>query len=463
MGKDREGKFHPTKGKPSDTSKEGTELQEMMGSDVHVRHPNRQTHKGKNEAYKQGEDGSQKTWKEKTYAQDHAETTPEEIQGVLTKDILKELAGYRSDCCITIVIPTHRAGMEVNENQDLLVFKNEIQEIKKKLEEKINDAAKIEQILEPAFELMRDDPFWRNQSKGLAVFIAEGFFRYMKLPFTPEKECIINNSFYLLNLLRVLNTNSKDEFYLLLIRRDKTKLYKADTRGMQELETEEMPEDINSVINAEEKDKEYMKTEDGRNTDSPEHVNAGRPEKVIISLYVEKINDAFQKQATQERGWPLLLAGQTELLDAFRKTSQYENLVDTDLELTDEHADNKKLFSQAKDRIEARSNQERDERLETYYNSIATPLTNSMPETVIPAAFYSQVRSLFIEKGAHIWGSFDAQNNKLEMHANREEGDDCLVEKAAVQTVLNGGEVFVMEKEKMPKGATIAALFRFQV
>ena len=84
-----------------------------------------------------------------------------------------------------------------------------------------------------------------------------------------------------------------------------------------------------------------------------------------------------------------------------------------------------------------------------------------MPESVIPAAFYSQVRSLFVEKGAHIWGSFDAQNNKLELHASREEGDDCLVEKAAVQTILNGGEVFVMEKEKMPKGATIAALLRY--
>lgn len=461
MGKDREGKFHPTKGKPSDTSKEGTEMQEMMGTDVHVRHPNRQTHKGKKEVYKSAEEGSQKTWKEKTYAEGNVDTKPQEIQGVLTKDNLKELAGYRSDCCITIVIPTHRAGMEVNENQDLIVFKNELQEIKKKLEEKITDPAKIEQILEPAFQLMRDDPFWRNQSEGLAVFIAEGFFRYIRLPFTPEKECIINNSFYLINLLRVLNTNSKDEFYLLLIRRDNTKLYKADIRGMQELEAEEMPGNINSVINFEEKNKEYMETEDGQNSDSPEHVNAGRPEKVIISLYVEKINEAFQKQATQEKGWPLLLAGQSELLEAFRKTSKYDNLLDTHLEVTDEHADNQKLFSQAKGRIEARSNQERDERLETYYNSIATPLTNSMPESVIPAAFYSQVRSLFVEKGAHIWGSFDAQNNRLEMHANREEGDDCLVEKAAVQTILNGGEVFVMEKEKMPKGATIAALMRY--
>ena len=64
MGKDREGKFHPTKGKPSDTSKEETELQEMMGTDVHVRHPNRQTHKGKKEVYQSAEEGSQKTWKE---------------------------------------------------------------------------------------------------------------------------------------------------------------------------------------------------------------------------------------------------------------------------------------------------------------------------------------------------------------------------------------------------------------
>src|SRR5688500_13170147 len=100
MAKDREGKFHPTKGKPSDTSKEGTEMQEMMGTDVHVRHPNRQTHKGKKEVYRSAEEGSQKTWKEKTYAENNVDTKPQEIQGVLTKDNLKELAGYRSDCCI---------------------------------------------------------------------------------------------------------------------------------------------------------------------------------------------------------------------------------------------------------------------------------------------------------------------------------------------------------------------------
>lgn len=456
MGKDREGKFHPVKGKPSDTSGEGTEMKELMGTDVHVRHPNRQTHKGK-EKEKPKEEGNQKTWKEKTYAQDRVETSPEEIYGVLTKDMLKELAAYRSDCCITIILPTHRAGMEVNEQQDTIVFKNILQELIKKH----SDRAKVEKILEPAFELLRNDTFWRNQGQGLALFIADGFFKYIKLPFAPEQECIVNNTFYLINLLKVLNTTSADEFYLLLIRRDRTKLFKADAGGLHEVESEDMPGNINGVISFDDEDKEYLQNDEGENTDTPEHVHAGRPEKVIVGTYIEKIDKAFQQQAPQETNWPLMLAGQVDLLEAFRKTSKYENIMDTDLIVVDEHADGKELFQHARKKIEERQEQEQNERLETYNNSIATPLTASMPEQVIPATYYSQVRALFIERGAHIWGSFDQQNNQLNMHSEREDGDDCLVEKAAIQTVLHGGEVFILEKDKMPRGATIAALMRY--
>jgi hypothetical protein len=460
MGKDREGKFHPVKGKPSDTSGEGTELKELMGTDVHVRHPNRQTHKGK-EKTKPAEEGSLKTWEDKTYAQNRTDTTAQEIYGVLTKEMLKELAGYRSDCCITIVLPTHRAGMEVNEQQDLILYKNVLQDVKKQLEEKKTDPVKIEKILEPAFELLRNDQFWRNQGKGLAIFIADGYFKYIKLPFTPEQECIVNNTFYLINLVRLLNTNAVDEFYLLLIRRDMTQLFKADAGGVHEVESEDLPCDINSVINFDEEEKEFMQTKEGENTDRPEHVTSGRPDKVIVNTYMEKIDKAFQKEAPPETNWPLMLAGQQELMEAFRKSSQYNNIMSTELLVDDENANSRELFLQAREKLEERMKTEMNERLETYYNSIATNLTSSMPEHVIPATHYSQVRALFVERGAHIWGSFDEQNNKLNMHAEREEGDDCLVEKAAIQTILHGGEVFILEKEKMPKGATIAALLRY--
>ena len=421
---------------------------------MNVRHPNRQAHKDK-------EESKLKTQKDKIYTKEPGSTTPQEIYGVLTKDMLKELASFRSDCCITIILPTHRAGMEVNEQQDVILFKNVLQDVKKQLEEKGTDAVKIEKILGPAFELLRDDTFWHNQGNGLAIFLADGYFRYIKLPFVPEQECIINNTFYLINLLQLLNTNAKDEFYLLLIRRERTKLYKADAYGLHEVTTENMPDNINSVINYEENGKEFMETDAGENSDAPEFIAAGRPEKIIIKTYVEKIDRAFQQQAPGNSNWPLMLAGQDDLLEAFRNASQYKNVMDTELSVTNEHAESRTLFEQARQKINDRQEQERNEHLDTYMNNIITDLTSSMPEKVIPATYYSQVRTLFVEKGAHIWGHFDDQNNKLVMHASREDGDDCLIEKAAIQTILHGGEVYITEKDKMPKGAVIAALLRF--
>ena len=156
-----------------------------------------------------------------------------------------------------------------------------------------------------------------------------------------------------------------------------------------------------------------------------------------------------------------MLAGQSELIEAFRKTSKYEHILATELVMEDEHADGRKIYQLARHKIDELFDKEKDARLEAYFNSIATPLTSSMPNNVIPAAYYSQVRTLFIEKGAHVWGHFDELNNQLTLHDEKQDGDDCMIDKAAIQTVLHGGEVFILEKEKMPNGAMIAALLRY--
>ena len=84
-----------------------------------------------------------------------------------------------------------------------------------------------------------------------------------------------------------------------------------------------------------------------------------------------------------------------------------------------------------------------------------------MPEKVIPASFYAQISDLFICKGEHIWGKFNMDENKLEIHAQKQEGDECLLNMAAAQTYINGGAVHLLEKEQMPKESTIAAFMRF--
>jgi hypothetical protein len=101
--------------------------------------------------------------------------------------------------------------------------------------------------------------------------------------------------------------------------------------------------------------------------------------------------------------------------------------------------------------------------LENYGNQSATALTSSIPADVIPAAHYGRVSHLFVVKDEHIWGSFDEMNNQLIIHDTQLDGDECLIDKAVIKTLLTGGEVHFLEKERMPADSKIAALLRYEI
>ncbi len=93
---------------------------------------------------------------------------------------------------------------------------------------------------------------------------------------------------------------------------------------------------------------------------------------------------------------------------------------------------------------------------------MATELTSSMPEKVIPASYFAQISDLFVQENLHLWGSFDQESNKLDIHPEKQAGDECLVNRAMQNTLANGGRVFVLPAEKMPKQSQVAAFLRFK-
>ena len=74
---------------------------------------------------------------------------------------------------------------------------------------------------------------------------------------------------------------------------------------------------------------------------------------------------------------------------------------------------------------------------------------------------YGRVSHLFALKGEHLWGRFDEINNQLTVHATQESEDECLVDKTAIRTLLNGGEVFILPEGQMPGGSKLAAVMRY--
>lgn len=176
-------------------------------------------------------------------------TQPEELPGILTKDIFNELASYNNAPCISILMPTHKAGVEVNEQVDLSTFKSALQQTEKKLKEKKMEEAAITNILKPAYDLLEDNNFWVSLNNGLAVYIADGFFKYVKLGAPVIQLIQVNSSFYIGPLIPYMVR--EENFYLLDIAKKFPRFYRADGFGIERLQIEEMPFGVDDVVHFE--------------------------------------------------------------------------------------------------------------------------------------------------------------------------------------------------------------------
>jgi hypothetical protein len=80
---------------------------------------------------------------------------------------------------------------------------------------------------------------------------------------------------------------------------------------------------------------------------------------------------------------------------------------------------------------------------------------------VVLAAYYQRVDSLFVAVGLQQWASFAPDTGKVDLHREQENGDEDLIDFAAIHTLLNSGTVYAVEPAKVPADASLAAIFRY--
>jgi hypothetical protein len=477
MGKDREGKFHPTKGKPSGNGKEidrelhlsgdGSLEQYLEIADKYavdeaaqdgglaVRHPNRNVAKGESRP-------TQKSSRYGTLLADRSTITPEELL-TLSKESFAELANFTSSCCVSVYLPTHQAGVAVNEQRDAITFKSTLQRIQAALKAKGMEQAMIDHFLEPGYVLLKDEKFWFGLTKGLAVFMSDGYLKYFRMPFEPKEELMINTSFRISPLVPVMT--QKDYFYLLTLSKKQAKLFRGDVFGLTHIPIDEMPNGVDDVVHFEEKGGQNLwRTESSGAGEGANYHGAGggKPEeKDFIAVYLDEVEETAWKEVLHTEKAPLLLAGVEYLLPIFRQVTSYQNVWNDVLTGNHDYEDVPTLYRKALEKMTPYFQQRVQRALEDYGNHLGGDLAISLAEDIIPASYYSRVARLFAAKDEHIWGTFDEQNNVLTVHGTQEEGDECLLDKAVIQTLLHGGEVFFLEREKMPGASKLAALMRY--
>src|SRR5699024_12797682 len=90
-------------------------------------------------------------------------------------------------------VPTDVAGTKAD--RSATVLKKQIKHAAERFHELGTSNSETESILSPIRELVSDSSYWRQQSRGLAIFAEAGFRSAVRIPIEDEQSVLVVNRF----------------------------------------------------------------------------------------------------------------------------------------------------------------------------------------------------------------------------------------------------------------------------
>ncbi len=380
---------------------------------------------------------------------------------LITIDQVKQLAEGNSGPRVSLYMPTHRAGAEIE--QDPIRLRNLLRQAEEKLKADGMRTPDIRSMLQPAYDLLPDSLFWEHLSDGLAIFFTQDEHHLFRLPIDLEEQVILSDRFYLKPLLPYFMDDGL--FYILALSQDEVKLIEATMHTVGEVPMRDMPQSLAELLQFD----EFEQNLQFHTSTAPPA--AGRPAmfhghsdedeiKPRILQWFQRIDEALP-EFLADRETPIVLAGVEFLIPLYHDANSLCCVLNDAIEGNPEELSAKQLHARALDIIRPHFAQSRQQAQDRYHESVGTGLATAQLEEVVLAAHYGRVSTLFVARDAQVWGTCDPDNSHVVVHSSQEEDDHDLLELAAVQTLLHGGRVYAVTPEEMPDNASLAAIFRY--
>jgi hypothetical protein len=379
---------------------------------------------------------------------------------LLPLSAFNELLEFRGDRCISMFMPTARAGKDVEQNP--IRFKNLLQDIEGQLEDQGMGKMDLEKFLQPLKNLTRDDTFWRKQASGLAVFYHADELLAYRLPLDFDEQVFISDRYYVRPLIPMFVEN--ENFYLLILDLSNMRLLGGTRYPVSEIDPGDTPRDMNEVLVYEDPEKRL----EFHNTSSPSQkghkgvFNEHHPEeeeKKDIRRFFHKVDQGVMDVIGDERA-PLILIGAEHLLPIYEEVNSYPRLLEGIKQGNPNVLHPQELHQQAWKVMEPVLEEEIQDVIDSYHTLLVRDQAAHKIEEIVPAAYHGLVDTLLTAKGEHSWGRYDPESNTYQRRNPEDTHSRELVGFAAAHTLMNGGVVYNLAQQKMPEKAEKAAFIK---
>lgn len=379
----------------------------------------------------------------------------------VTQDDIRDLLATRSAPVVSIYQPSHRAGPEAEQN--ILRYKNLLSDAETKLAQHGVSNSEMGGILRPARVLLDRTEFWRHQLDGLAVFAAPEFFRVLKLPHEAEELVVVGDYPHVTPLLPAM---TQGHFYILAVSMDSLRLMRATTHSIEEVDLPDVPKSLREATRYDDYQKKNLQRHPtsragvGGRTMQHGHGPGDEDLKEEIKRYFQAVDSGVCRLLSVD-GAPLVVAAVDYLITMYRHVTDYRNVVRAGIEGNPDQLSPRQLLERARPIADPIFREPLLRAKDKFGRGESAGLASCVLSDVLSGAHAGRIESLMVARGERRWGVYVPEEATVEIHDNQAPGDADVLDLATRQTLLHGGSVYLVERNEMPCGEPIAAVFRY--
>ena len=374
------------------------------------------------------------------------------------KEDVRHLINDNKGPCVSLYMPTSRkAGNDVNKMK--IRVKNLIKKAKKELENYWDFSKKeIEEFLHPLEKLSSDRSFWLNQSLGLAVFLSHDKFEYYRLPLEFTEKIIVSENYYIKQIIPELFEDRK--FYVLTLSRNMNRFFRCTREDIRQIELDDLPESIEETLKYDDPEKSIQYHSNSGNGSAIYHGQGVTDEdnKEDLMRYLRQIDSAVYDYL-HESDAPLVLMCVDELFPLYNKANSYSNILEEFVQGNPDKINPHEILNNAWDVVKPNIENYKKKAVNKYQELRGSEITENSIDKIVRTAYYGKIDSLLIEADKEKIGFYKADEDRINF--GDKEGYFDLYNFAAIHTIMNSGEVYILNSEEMPSGLEIAAVYRY--
>jgi hypothetical protein len=372
----------------------------------------------------------------------------------LTSETVRELISTPGPA-ITIVL----AGNETGDTA--IEFKDALNQIRRELEGQKVDA---ESLLDPIPDAVADFR-GETKSKGNVVILrAPSLLRVFRVGRSVQPLARVGQRFEIRTLLEI--RNAQKHFYILALSQNRTRLLECTESTSGEIELTGTP----------------VSYAESRHTRKPDHVLDNRvsagpsmgsgggvmfgtssdmddKDEYVLHFFIDL--DKGVSNALRGSSDPLIPAGVEHELALYRRVNTYPHLLEPGVHGAPDGLEAGDLHRRALDLLDQKEAERGSEVPEDFDKRVGTGHASAHIQEIVAAACEGRVSHLYFQQGAAYMGAFDPVRMRVKHTEDPLDSPVDLIDSAAEQTILHGGEAKILPASAMPNGVPVFALMRY--